>query len=268
MDICILYSGGLDSLIMKRYADVNYPEANVRCLYFDIGQDYAQKEINALPSFVEVRKVDWLAKGQDLHSKDGSSSGSIIIPGRNAVLATLAASITLADEIWMGGLMGENHSQSTDKNETFISFFNNMVGYVYSPFKDNGIKLRFPFLDEKWGKFEAAQWAIENGVESSTMVNSSSCLSGEHGNCGKCVVCARRWGIFKQLGFNEVYNVHPLSAKDNRRMIFEMIEGELYKECHYDEYRRREIIPALKMHFGTDNLNDLWKVFYEESRTE
>lgn len=242
--ITILYSGGLDSLIMKRLVEVNFPDAEVRCLWFDIGQEYSEKEEAALPDFVEKRKVDWLSDKEKLISKEDSKSGSIIIPGRNAVLATLAASITLPDEIWMGALLGETHKGSTDKNYTFLNHINEMLNYVHSPYKD-GIYVRFPLADMGFGKFEAVEWGLNNGITPETMLKTSSCLSGEHGNCGKCVVCLRRWGIFDQFDFGEEYNIHPLKHKPNIEIIKEMLKGEIGQPCHYDLYRRREIMPTI-----------------------
>jgi len=263
MEILILYSGGLDSLIMKRWAEVNHPDANVRCVWYDIGQEYNEKELQALPDFVEKRSIDWLRPHQELISKEGSSSGSIIIPGRNAVLSTTAASMYLPDEIWLGALLGETHEGSTDKNYTFLDKINEMLYYVHSPYKPNGVTVRFPLADAGFGKYEAVEWAFNNGVSTQDILKSSSCLSGEKGNCGKCVVCLRRWGIFKQLGFAESYNVHPLTQDNNIKIIVEMLmyESGMIDNCHYDEFRRREIVPALKLHFGTSNTKEIPRAF-------
>jgi len=260
--ITILYSGGLDSFIMKKLAESNGYETKL--IHFDIGQGYSKKEDDAIKNSgydVEVRKVDWLRPQQELSGKQENNSGNIFIPGRNLVLSTLAASITLADEIWMGGLKGEDHAGATDKNKTFIDKTNDTWSYVYSPF-DTVPKLVFPLVDQNWGKFEAVKWLYENGhATKEEILNTSSCLSdSESKNCGHCVVCARRKYIFKQLGFEEEYEQDPLTGESNLKMIIEMLqtkEGTPDSEVHYDQWRRREIIPGLYIEFGTTDHNEL-----------
>jgi 7-cyano-7-deazaguanine synthase in queuosine biosynthesis len=240
MNILILYSGGLDSLIMKRYAEVMYPDATVTCVFYDIGQAYAAKERAALPDYVIQRELPWLGHDFEGQSKEGSDSvsGNIFIPGRNMLLATAAACMYLPDEIWMGALLGETHGESTDKNYTFLEKINDTLRYVLSPFKRS---IRFPLADEGLNKLTATKWALDNGVTEAQIKHSSSCLSGEAGNCGKCVVCLRRWGIFRQLGIaQEQYNVDPVETKELRDMVTAMTCGD-----HYDEHRLSEIIPAL-----------------------
>jgi len=240
MKIVILFSGGLDSLIMKKYAEFYFPEAEVVCVFYDIGQEYLEKEMAALPDYVIRRKLDWLG-GKAAAAKEGSTSGNIYIPGRNLVLATLVACADLPDEIWMGALLGETVAHGTDKNYEFLEHANRTLNYVLSPFKTK-IQVRFPLADAGFNKFTATKWALENGLPAQEIIDSSSCLSGEAGKCGHCVVCFRRFGIFTQLGLTETYNVDPLSVKENQAIIYEMLYG-----TYYDEHRKQEILPALEM---------------------
>jgi 7-cyano-7-deazaguanine synthase in queuosine biosynthesis len=243
MNILILYSGGLDSLIMKRYAKVNYPEATVTCVWYDIGQEYARKEEAVLPEFVIKHKLDWLNAQDKPDGKDGSLYKDIFIPGRNLVLAVNAACKYLPDEIWMGALLGETHDSATDKNYTFLEHINKTLAYVLSPFHIPVV--RFPLADASFNKLTATKWALENEVPVATIMKSSSCLSGEPGNCGKCVVCFRRFCIFKQLGLpEEQYNVHPLEHEPNKEIVREMIQG-----TYYDVHRKSEILPALPLSY-------------------
>lgn len=242
--IVILYSGGLDSLIMYHLALKENVNAEIKLVYYDIGQPYNHKEMKALPDNVEIRKVDWLKKGDKLISKSDSNSGNIIISGRNMTLASLVASADLPDEIWMGALLGETHKGSTDKNYTFLDKINNLFSYVMSPF-DKIPVVKFPLADKGWGKFEAVEWGYNNGISKEVLMDSSSCLSGENGKCGKCVVCLRRWGIYRQLGFSEVYNTNPLEVAENISIIKEMLNYDIKGKSHYDEFRRREILPAV-----------------------
>jgi len=241
MKICILFSGGLDSLIMKRYAEVAYPDAEVTCCWYNIGQEYNEKERAVLPEFVQQLKLDWLVPNESTaQGKDGSTSGDIFIPGRNLVLAVAAACKYLPDQLWLGALHGELHDSATDKNWTFVEKASDTLSYVLSPFLPKGVEIRFPLADEGFNKLTATKWALDNGVPKEAILKSSSCLSGEAGNCGKCIVCFRRWGIFTQLGLEEEYNVHPLECDENAKVAKEMLFG-----TYYDNDRRQEIIPAL-----------------------
>ena len=240
MNIVILFSGGLDSLIMYHVAlSQGY---NPTCVFFDIGQPYAYKEIRALPDFVKVHKVDWLSSSIDLKSKD-NKSGNIYIPGRNLTLSTLAASIYTPDEIWLGALAGETHDKATDKNYKFLDKLNNVLEYVFSPF--GKVVVKFPLADMGFNKFDCVQWGLENGMTVESLHHTSSCLSEEEGNCGHCVVCCRRWGIFGELGIPEKYNVDPLTVQSNIDMFIEMLKENSY----YDMNRKREVLPYLRLQF-------------------
>ncbi len=254
MRICILYSGGLDSAIMKRYAEVTYPNAEIDLLYVDLGHDYAYKEKAVLPNNVELLPLT-LPSAASPVGKTGSNSGNIIIPGRNLLLAVVGACMKQPDQIWLGALMGEIHAGSTDKNTTFRDKLNDVLAYVFSPFA-NVPQVVFPFVDQNWGKLEITKWALENGFTQDELMSTSSCLSGQEGKCQNCVVCMRRWGIFLQLGFSEEYANPLFSDPEAVKMCIEMVKGERSSEynCHYDEFRRREIVPALRIHFGTTDL--------------
>jgi len=248
--ILILYSGGLDSKIMEFYAKKKYPDAEIKKVWYDIGQEYNYKERACLEDDVDIKSVDWLGEQQGI-AKDGSSSGAIFIPGRNAVLALLGASQYLPNEIWLGALRGE---KSTDKDEEFKALMNDLMKYVFSPFDIVPI-LRFPFFDEGWGKKDAVDWAFNNGLDINIMLNSSSCLSGEKGNCGTCVVCVRRWGIFYQLGFKDLLNKTPFESVDSVKYLIAVLTDD-----HYDSFRKAEIVPALKTYFNIEDESVLLKL--------
>lgn len=228
-------------MIMKRFAEVTYPDAKVTCVFYDLGQEYNYKERAALPDFVHQLNLDWLGlDGDKPKAKDASSSGDIYIPGRNLVLASMIACKYLPDQVWLGALQGEVHDSATDKNWEFLQRTSDTLSYVLKPFLPSGVKISFPLAEAGFNKFTATKWALENGVSPNEITDSSSCLSGEPGKCGKCVVCFRRWGIFTQLGLHEDYNVHPLECEENEKVAAEMLYG-----TYYDNHRQQEIVPAL-----------------------
>lgn len=238
MKTVILYSGGLDSYIMGLVAEY-YDRPAIKA-YYDIGQDYAPKEIASLPDDVQV--FDFSAWAASTAEKD-SESGSIFIPGRNATLINMAASMFVPDRIWLGALVGEIHARATDKNFEFLKLINKMLKYVYRPY-DNTPIASFPLADMRLNKLTATEWALNHGATPESVMATSSCLDGSTDlPCGECVVCARRWGIFDQLGFEEIYESHPLLSPKNKKMFDDMLTGD---ESYYDADRRSELVPTLK----------------------
>lgn len=243
MRIVILYSGGLDSLIMRKFAEVMHPSAEITLVYFDIGHGYNYKEIAQLPSDVIVKKIDWL-QGETGISKEGNAAGSVYFPGRNLMFVTAAACMYTPDEIWLGTLCGEEHKEATDKNEMFRSIVNTTFQYVLSPY--NVPKVKFPFVEMGYGKLDITEWALNHGFTAEQLTSSSSCMSSEPGACGECLVCARRWGIFSQLGLEEKYRVHPLTSSAARKHMAAVLAD---KSNHYDEHRKEEFLKPLQDHF-------------------
>jgi len=261
--VVILYSGGLDSFVMWKIAEKE--GYDYKLVHFDIGQPYAKKELEAIKKLgekVEIRKVDWINSEEQIKGK--KDNFSIFIPGRNLTLASLAASIYLPDEVWLGALMGEIHKDATDKNLTFLNETNKLFKYVFSPFERQP-QVKFPLVDRKMGKFEEVKWLIDNGIPKEEILETSSCLSGEEGKCGTCMVCCRRHYIFKELGFSEKLNKHPLENPNNVKMILKMIDNELTNSNdHYDEYRRKEILPGLCKEYNLEYNKENLKILKEK----
>jgi 7-cyano-7-deazaguanine synthase in queuosine biosynthesis len=251
--ILILFSGGLDSVILERYAKVYEQDATIKKVWFDIGQDNAENERSyILKTDCDIRKVEWNATPI---GKEGNACGNIMIPGRNGVLAMLVASIYLPDEIWMGGLKGEDNDDATDKNQEFIDKFNDFAGYVLSPYKES-IKLRFPFVENNMGKFNIVSWALNNNFSSTQLLETKSCLSskGKEIGCGECIVCARRWGIFYALDIKEEFQTHPMYNLNTLKYVYEVMTD---KSNHYNDYRKEEFYYALEKWYQL-NTNVFW----------
>lgn len=217
--ISLLYSSGLDSLIMLCYAKVNYPYANIKCVYYKHGADSEDAEIARLPSFVEVRTIDWLGKNiKPVAKKDDPFAGAIYIPGRNLIFAALAACQDLPDEIWMGTLFDEDNPKGTDKNEKFRNDTSKLLSYVLSPFIDS-VKVRFPFVDEKWTKVEAVAWALQNGLSAEELKSTVSCWHHGEQPCGRCKQCFKRQLVFRLNDISEECLEDPIESDFGRELI-------------------------------------------------
>lgn len=230
--IAVLYSGGLDSMILHHYAKVTEPDAEVVCVYWDHGQDAATGEMAHLPPGVKVRKVDWLnlpGIAGGYAEKHGDPSGPIYIPGRNLVFAVLTACLELPDEIWIGALAEESHPHATDKNRTFTALSSELISYVLSPFIGS-VTIRAPFVDANMMKIDVVRWGLENGLTPDHYRGTCSCYQSASRreavtSCGNCKQCLRRFMIFGKLGFDELalMDQHPLVAPHSREWLFDLV---------------------------------------------
>lgn len=226
--IVILYSGGLDSFLLKKYANIMYPEAEVKCLYYKHGADSEIQEIKRLPPFVEVRTVEWLGeKIKPLPKKEDPFAGNIYIPGRNLIFASLAACQELPGEIWMGTVWDEDNEKGTDKNEYFRSKTSELLTYVLSPFIDK-IELRFPFVELKWTKRDSVRWALENGISKDNIKATVSCWNQKDERpCGECKQCFKRELVFLLNGIAQDYRRDPMKSNNGKQLLRMYIETGL-----------------------------------------
>lgn len=219
MKIVVLYSGGLDSFLMKEYVERKYPDAEVKYLYYRHGADSEESEIARLPDFVEIRTVDWLGEScRPVAKKDDPFAGAIYIPGRNLVFVTLAACQELPDELWLGVLYDENNPEATDKNSMFLWNATDVIRQTLSPFLSK-FTIRFPFDEEKWTKEKAVNWALLSGVNSKEIVKTVSCWHHDGVPCGECKQCFKRYFIFKLNNLTENYKVHPLYSRHGQELL-------------------------------------------------
>lgn len=246
MKIAILYSGGLDSFIMYHKAKIDFPNAEISAFYYDYGAKFCEREIEKLPSFVKVRKVDWLDDKITPVAQPGRREGAIMIPGRNLVFGVLLACQELPDKIWLGALHGETHAKGTDKNYTFLSHLNTTVNYVVGPFKNHSpISCEFPLADEKMDKLDSVKWALTNGLTEKQLTATRSCHDGSTDKCGACIQCIKRWAVFGECGFSEKYDIHPLESKFGKQFVRDLVLCEMGKDDYYGEETRAEIMPYI-----------------------
>jgi len=245
MKIVILYSGGLDSLMMYKYAKLQYPGASVRCVFFDHGQDSLHAELEALPDFVEVKRLDWLGSEiKPIPKKSDPFAGPIYIPGRNLVFAATVASQYLPDEVWLGALADENNDQATDKNTTFLDKLNDTLKYVLSPFVGS-VKVRFPFVDAGFTKSIALSYLFLAGVITEEEVKSTtSCWYNLSIPCGVCKQCFKRALILDQYSITEEHLNDPLSEENKNTMAL----MRAYMDCKNPNADEAEVQRLIRSH--------------------
>jgi hypothetical protein len=249
MKISILYSGGLDSFLLwqlaLRYKKDN-PDTVLNAVWYDIGQGYVEQEEKCIPFFVDKRKIDWLGevKGYNKSEERGRLNGPIYIPGRNAILSMLTASIYLSDEVWLGTTAGETDEQAYDKNFQFLEKANNLSSYIFQGF--GNAKIRFPFAEMKLNKTEMISDALDNNVHPEMIKKTWSCHRFGEKPCGECVNCFRRFHAFQQNGLSEEYEKYPPQSKMYVEHMKKLVSGER------SHHRYREVVPfAAKVLFNT-----------------
>lgn len=245
MKIVILYSSGLDSFLMKEYADRMYPLAEKKYLYYKHGADSEDSEIAMLPDFVEVRNIDWLGDTcKPVTKKDDPFAGAIYIPGRNLVFSVLAACQELPDEVWLGVLADECNPEATDKNNEFKWRTQDAISYALSPFRgynpENEVEIRFPFVEEKWTKENAVNWALLQGIDPKEITKTISCWHHDGLPCGECKQCFKRYFIFLLNKLQETYRVHPLYSRHGKELL------KLYLTCEPKNKDEKTVVDMIK----------------------
>lgn len=233
--LAVLVSGGLDSYVAYRIGQKRGYDP--KAFYVDLGHPYAWKEKKA----IEVLKLNPETATIDLLRKDLNNmpdEENIWIPGRNLLLATIVASRGY-NRIWISALKGEMHEQATDKNNKFFSLATECLSYVYGKFWEETI-ITTPFVH--MSKLDLVKYALTNGITEEELLKTSSCMSGEEGNCGNCMVCVRRHGIFTQLGFDEEYNCDPKTSPNGAKYLTAIRWARnLHDYSHYDLDRIKEV---------------------------
>jgi len=268
--IVILYSGGLDSFLMYHYAKIKYPEAEVKCLFFAHGQAAEKEELDSLPEFVIVRKVDWLNDTiKPIAKKDDPYAGAIYIPGRNLVFGVLAASQELANEVWMGTVWDEDNPKGTDKNEKFRNMTSELLSYVLSPFLDD-CKLVFPFVEEEWTKEKCVKWALTNGLTAKEIRDSSiSCWHPKDGKpCGECKQCTKRFLSFGLNGFTEDYVIHPTDSEIQQKNMINYLIDFLYSEDASNRDELNMVDMMIRFFKDNDPFSEQFGILIDQARNK
>lgn len=174
----ILYSGGMDSFILAHL----FPEAQL--LYVDVGSKYSAKEL------IYLQRPDSRDVTVDTSISLGSwERADAIIPGRNAFLALVASQY--GDDIMLGATAGD---QSRDKDDKWAAMMGQLLAYMYSgkhfqPPRD--MRVLLPIKDMT--KAELVARYLQRGGKHRALLNTVSCYSPHHFQCGRCKSCLRKW---------------------------------------------------------------------------
>ena len=232
--IVVPISGGLDSTIAHSMAQRNNPEIKITAVYFDFGQEYKTKEINALRNLGIDFHVEVLGDFQAFKH---------IIPARNLAILLRSAEIAGAGgEVHFGSVMGEMPPMGGDKSLRFITAMSRYLLNYYS------VRLRTMSADTKAGWIRS----VLPSITLDYLLKTVSCFSETAIHCGKCQACLRHYIAFAYNGYGEevlkTYALHPLkgatAAIDKyRRMMLPIIKGT--SSHHYGKKRSEETLSII-----------------------
>lgn len=193
--IVVPVSGGLDSTLC--YLMAKQTGMNVIPLYFDIGQPYSAKEIQALKDLSIRAIIVRLNVPDAIKNGKWSAQWKHIIPARNFLfLSTAAEFLATEGYVYFGALDGEIKERlGGDKSRKFVEIMNDELSKMPFP-----AELVMPL--EKFDKPQAIAHAInELKIPVEYLVRTLSCFDGkDNGHCGKCQACFRRFMAFYANG--------------------------------------------------------------------
>jgi len=236
--LVIMMSGGLDSYLAWHYAlkEKDYKEEEIFPLWINLGQPYARKEKEAISSFeFEVHTVDLTLLRPEFGNVP--TIDNQIIPGRNLILAAIAASF--GQTIWLSALDGEMHKFMPDKTQKFLDLASELFSYVF----DNRLETKVISPFTSMSKSDIVKWSLSKGVTVEQILNTSTCYHTDHKACGECSTCFKRKVALINNNIEEDYEKNPFVPANNEYMrttVPKMLKD--YKEGRFDHYSKKRCL--------------------------
>ena len=181
MDRILMFSGGLDSLLIKELHGFK----NEECLFVRMGTQENENEERFIDTyFPGVIKVDCPLSVYELGNK--------IVPFRNYFLTLIGAQY--APNIYFGYTAGDT---TRDKDYVYKGLMESLLNYFTdipekAPFeRDQPYQIQMPF--KFFTKTEILEMYIRQGYDLKILSKSPSCY---YNQCGKCRSCLRRYVAF------------------------------------------------------------------------
>ena len=190
----VLLSGGLDSTVCLWLAAA---QGNVVALSVDYGQRAAESErrhsadlagrVGAAHRHLAIPAFGRLAESALTTGGDLAYAPSTVVPGRNAVLLSLAATLS-PDEIWIGCNGGDSLVYADCRPEFLVA-----AQAVIRLGACTGTTIRAPLLGMT--KADVLRHALNLGVP---VAATSNCYAGT--GCKVCAACKVRAAAFAEVG--------------------------------------------------------------------
>lgn len=222
----LLYSGGLDSVIMAHML----PEAKL--LYIPSGSRYNVKELTALKKRT-LKRLEISEQIFVLPERD-----DLIVPARNVFFVTVAS--WQAEDVYLAATAGDI---STDKDTAFAQFMSLTLTHVYAchHFKDREGSTQVHLPGKDMSKGQLVAWALNNGQDAAELREAVSCYHPLLTACGICKPCMRKWAALLSNGITcENWHVDPRNAA--WRPVIDALQSEQGWRCPDEDRYTLEIL--------------------------
>jgi 7-cyano-7-deazaguanine synthase in queuosine biosynthesis len=239
--LVVLFSGGMDSLLMLFYAIMQHRYSNVNVLFINYGAPYnAAEEIafDAIDDWFKRNRNNAVFKNmsftlnfikykvQDIELNPAKFGDGYIIPLRNSLLISLA--LLYGDRIWLGAhwRKDDNPSGVCDKS---VAFFNKLSALLSLNY-DRPVEVWSPFLHMKKAEVLATllndHATLVEPFKSTVSCYNPTIEVGFTKMCGTCYSCWKSAKAYRTCNvmdiFQDRYKVNPFGASDAK--IYEQRE--------------------------------------------
>lgn len=211
----VLFSGGLDSLACLVWSIGKWGKENVMPIYFDFGQQYAEKEKLAFNKVCDILLIPQ-SLTVDAHETLVEDKETAYIPFRNTFLILMTAMQEDCDAIVFGMLQGSR--TNPDTNPQFIKTMQKLLdSQTQQTPNQQGHKIQIYTPMEHFTKTEAVRWMNrkQNTVSiiqiRELIARTVGCYREYITPCGQCMSCFNRWVALENnyLSHLDTYQMPP-----------------------------------------------------------
>lgn len=237
MKAVVLFSGGIDSLAALLYARDHYGPENVTAMYCNLGQRYAEKEMDAVTEIcTELVQPFVITNRLFMGDLELPIEQNAIIPYRNSFLILLAAS-HLPEE--GGAVVLQNLVVGETSTWDRRPEFNDSLSQTLDVADPRRIQIVAPWRMKT--KTEIVSWIVSSGY-AYLLEYTVGCYSNTARNCGHCNSCLRAWVALKNNGLNGIiearYDKDPSTWFDGITHYIKRFRAGFYSLDREEEFTR------------------------------
>lgn len=243
-ELVICVSGGMDSVLAYEYAirEKWYKREDILCINFDLWHPYYQKEQYYLnKAHFEYKTIKLGLCNKSLWTMP--TKENYIIPGRNMVFASVAASF--GKRVWIVWIKFENHYKMQDKNAVFFD----LASLATTQAIGKKTIIESPFIE--MSKTDCIKWALDSWVNPTILSNTTSCYDPKRQRCGNCWLCFKRYIAWQAAWLVETFDVNPTTTKIAQDFLDNYLVAT--KEQNFSHYHKERILETATILAAQEN---------------